>query len=210
MEAQAILDTARAPGDPPDNWTVIPLDRRSVRMSILGWLGGMLLGMGLGALLFFAALPSISLFIWLVLGVLAFVGIGSHWLMAQKTRQLLDAARYIIVMTPDLYVQQTGGRLVAVPMGDITSITLRGVFGGLPHGGARDMAQPPSFGLMINQFFGGSQTHRTRRTPDSLAFVDNRDQSVVVVAEDKSFAELPVIEELLRNYVENALRARTH
>jgi hypothetical protein len=209
MDAETILAKAREPGDPPEYWTIIPLDQAAVRKSAFGWAFAALVGFSLFALLFFSTFAQFNVVIWIVLAVMAFVGLGSTWLLIKKVRQLLDANRHLIVMTPDTYVQQVGSRIVAVPMGSIANITLRGVFGGNADNLARD-ATVPTYGQMVGRMFGGSQAHRTRRTPDSLAFVDTRTDEIVVVAEDNSFAHLALIEEMLRTYVDAARRARTH
>jgi hypothetical protein len=207
MEAQEILEHARQPGDLPEGWTVIPLDRKAVRMAVLGWAGGAVVGFGLCVLLWTAVHTAISIFHVIVFAVLGFVGVGSLVLLADKVRQLIDADRFLIVMTPDTFVEQTGNRLVALPMHEIGHITLRGVFGGDTSYATRDERDYRTAVVSPIQLLGGRQTHRRRRTPDSLAFVDLRDGSDITVAKDNAFTELPILDELLRNYVEAARKA---
>lgn len=210
MDAEAILEKARQPGDPPENWTIIPLNRREVRRTLLGWIGGALVGYVLFGLLLAVVYNSLSFIPVALLAILLFVGVGSTILIAKNARMLADADRHVIIMTPDYYVQQRGGTIIMVPMDAIGNITLRGVFGG-------DASVVQSQDLDVNnavmslgRFMGGSAHRRQRRTPDSLAFVDGRTEEVITVADDNSHTDLPVLDELLRNYVEAARRARKH
>ncbi|HKD74723.1 MAG TPA: hypothetical protein VKB76_04480, partial [Ktedonobacterales bacterium] len=97
MEAQEILERAHQPGDLPEGWTVIPLDRNAVRMAILGWAGGAVVGFGLFILLWIVVANVIGIIQILFLAALAFIGIGSSILLVEKVRQFVDADRYLIV-----------------------------------------------------------------------------------------------------------------
>ncbi len=207
MEAQEILERARQPGDPPEGWTVIPIDRKAVRMSILGWAGGAAVGFGLFVWIWLAVHTNISIIHIIIFAVLAFVGIGSLILLAEKVRQLADAERYLIVMTPETFVQQTGNRVVSLPMHEIGHITMRGVFGGDATYTTRDDSDFRAAVVSPMQLLGGRRTQRPRRTPDSLAFVDLRDGTDITVAKDNAFAELPILDQLLRTYVDAARKA---
>jgi len=207
MEAQEILERAHQPGDLPEGWTVIPLDRNAVRMAILGWAGGAVVGFGLFILLWIVVANVIGIIQILFLAALAFIGIGSSILLVEKVRQFVDADRYLIVMTPETFVQQTGNRTITLPMYEIGHITLRGVFGGDATYSTRDERDYRTAIITPGQILGGRQSHRRRRTPDSLAFVDLRDGSDITVAKDNAFTDLPVLDELLRNYVDAARKA---
>jgi hypothetical protein len=194
----------------PAGWTVIPVDEAAVRRAILSWLGGAAVGIGLFALLFAATrdvhgiitLPNVLLLL------LGFVGVGSLWLMIKYIRLYVDRDRHLIVLTPEAYVQQRGATFINVPLIAIENITLRGVFGGDVSYTQVDDSNPRNAVLGFGQIMGGTRARRPRRTPDSLAFVDSRTERVITIAEDNSFTDLPVLEELLRNYVENARRDR--
>ena len=208
IDAEQILATARQEGDVPQGWTVIPLHIKTVQRAILNWVGGAIVGLGLFALLFAAVHDILGIISIILLGVLAFVGIGSLYLAIKNVRVLQDKDRQLIVMTPDLYVQQRGARIISVPMDQVSHITLRGVFGGDTAYTTIDERNPQNAVMSFGQMLGGARPRRARRTPDSLAFVDARDASAITVAEDNNFAELPILEELLRNYVESAYRVR--
>ena len=207
-DIEQILATARQEGDLPQGWTVIPLHVKTVQRAILNWLGGAVVGLALFALLFAAVHDDLGFFSVIALAALAFVGIGSSYLVVKNVLVLRDKERQLIVMTPHLYVQQRGARIISVPMDQIGHITLRGVFGGDASYSTVNEHDPKYAVMGVGQMFGGARSRRPRRTPDSLAFVDMRDESAITVAEDNSFAELPILEELLRNYVDSALRVR--
>lgn len=205
-DADQILQTARQSGEPPRGWTVIPLNRKEVQLSILKWVGASLIGFVLFGLLYAAVSDLLTVIPILVLAMLAFIGLGSLWLVAQKARMLADADRQLIVMTPETYVQQRGSRVIAVPMEEIEKITLRGAVLDESVYRRHDMAVENAV-MTPAQMFGGRQSQRVRRSPDSLAFIDARDDSQVIIAEDNSFTELPILENLLVTYVEAARRA---
>lgn len=211
MDPETILQRAQEPGDLPAGWTVIPLNRQIVRQSVWYWVMGTAVGFGLFALLFASVAGQFYLvsIATILLAVLGFVGGGSAYLAIQKLLMLADAERYIIVLTPDHFVQQRGAQVIAVPTDAIEAITLRGVFGGVDDTLAQDR-DVLNASMNFTRFLGGTQRHRTRRTPDSLAFVDRRNQQEVVVAEDNSFTELPVLEEYLRRYAAGEARLRTN
>ena len=202
MDPQAILDQARQSGDPPRGWTVIPLNRPAVLWALAGWLSSAFVGVGLFVWLLAAVWGGVSIFHLFFLALLGFVGVGSLYLAGKKTLQYLNADRYLIVLTPEQFVQQTGSRVTSLAMTDIGHITLRGVFGGdLNHVPYSDRDAGGAV-LTMNRMLGGQQGRRTRRTPDSLAFVDMRTDAVIEIAQDNSFTDLPVLEELLRSYVD--------
>lgn len=205
MEPSEILRIALQPGEPPVGWTVIPINRENVRRSIFGWTLASLLGFGLMAVLLSFIFDVFSVFSlpFLFILIMGFLGIGSAYLVVKKIRVLSDADHHLIVLTPDLYVQRTGAKVTAVPLTQVSNVTLRGVFGG-SMSSKLDDTDVKVAAMSANQFFGGRQLHRTRRTPDSLAFVDARDGSIVTVAEDNSFAPLEVLEEYLRQYTDGS------
>jgi len=202
-DSASILQQARQSDEPPKGWTVIPLDVREARRAVLGWFGSALLGVVLFALLYNTVKDSLNIFTLIVLAVLGFLAVGSGWLLARRAYQLMNADKFIIVMTPEQFVEQKGTKTIAVPMKAIENITLRGAFGGLEHAGYRDDDYRTGV-ITFQQMLGGRQSQRRRRTPDSLAFVDSNTGKVITIAEDNGFANLAVIEEILRTYVDNA------
>jgi hypothetical protein len=208
-QAAQILQTARLSDEQlPEGWTVIPVNQQTVRKQAWGWAGSALVGAVFGSWILVALYPSFNIFSLGILGVCAFLAIGSIVLLVRALRLLLDANRHLIVLTPELYVQQRGDRIISVPMRSIDHITLRGVFGGDAAYTQRSDLQVENAVMSFGRMFGGNQMRRARRTPDSLAFIDARTDAPITIAEDNSFAELPVIEELLRNYVTSARNAR--
>jgi hypothetical protein len=210
--ADEILHIARQPDDLPHGWTVVTLNRQRVVRSIWEWAGGTAVGVVFFALLWIAVRGiQLSIVSAILFAVFAFLAVGSAWLVVKYARLLADADRHLIVMTPETLVLQRGDKITLVPMEAIIHLTLRGVFGGDPSYSQvddRDVRHAVMGFNLFGNFGGGSR--RARRTPESLAFVDSRTEAVVVVADDNSFAELPVLEELLRNYIENAQRTRKH
>lgn len=208
-QAAQILQTARLSEEQlPKGWTVIPVNRQTVQRQMLGWAGSALVGMVFGIWILAAIYPNFNIFSIGILGVCAFLAIGSIVLLARALRLLLDIDRHLIVLTPDLYVQQRGALIISVPMREIDHITLRGVFGGDAAYTQRSDLNIENAVMSFGRMFSGNQMRRARRTPDSLAFIDARTDAPITVAEDNSFADLPVIEELLRNYVTSARNAR--
>ncbi len=212
MDAEEILTIARTATEPPESWTVIPLNQQITRQAAILWTGGSLVGFGLMIWLYIAvanifSFYSIQFFFMLVLG---FIGVGSAFVVVGRVRKLLDADHYLIVLTPEVFVQQRGKTITEVPLRNVANLTLRGVFGGNVAYTQYDERDPRNAAFSLNQMLGGRQTQRARRTPDSLAFIDTRTDSPVIIAEDNSFGELPIIEELIRQYVESMPRARIH
>ncbi len=204
MDTFELLQTAKSQEKLPPGWTVITLNRGNILYAATGWALSLLLGLSLLLALYISSYNSLNLFIIIFLGILGFISVGSAYLLTKKIVMLTHLDQYMIVLTPEQYVQQRRAKIVDVPLIDIEHITLRGVFGGGIAMSQYEQRDPRSAALTIPAFFGGKQSHRQRRTPDSLAFIDSRSNAVVVVAEDKSFAELGVLEELLRDHVNEA------
>src|SRR5215469_776331 len=132
MEAAEILSTARS-SDVPDNWVVLPLRRGQVGLSILGWIVGTVMGLGLFIGLFLATWPdnfdhgAASLIITsFFLALLAFTGLGSLWLLVRETMRLFRADRSIIVITPYVYCKQDGSKIDLVPLEEVGYLTTKG------------------------------------------------------------------------------------
>lgn len=201
-----ILRIARENQEPPVGWIVVPINRSVVLRSLIGWGASALLGYGLFIILLLAIMPDFNAITLFLLGILAFLGIGSTWLAVQKSSQYFSAENYLIVLTPESFVQQNGKQIINVPMSEIEHITLRGVFGGTSQEKIDRNYQ--SAVISPTQMFTGRLAHRARKTPESLSFVDSRTKNIIVISEDSAFAELEILEDLLRTYVDAARNVR--
>ncbi len=208
MDTNELLQIAKSQEQPPPGWTVITLNRGNILYATTGWALSLLLGFSLMLALYISSYNSLNPLIIIFLGILGFIAVGSAYLLIKKLIMLTHLDQYIIVLTPEQYVQQQRAKIIDVPLIDIDHITLRGVFGGGIAMSKYDQRDPRNATLTIPEFLGGRQSHRQRRTPDSLAFIDTRTNTLIVVAEDKSFAELGVLEELLRDHVNEARKRK--
>jgi len=192
MEATEILEKARAGGELPNGWVVLPLLRNKVRLGILGWIAGAILGFGFFALMVPLMIPHNYLFGFIsalistvILGMVLFVGIGSVWQIIVDTRRLLEADKYIIVITPDEFVMQEGENIRHVPLMYVRYITARGfappdrtaprgaVVSEMPHSGENVSGLFLGRGL-IPSVSNWRERRKAKRTPTMLAFVDSR------------------------------------
>jgi len=208
MDAETVLATARS-GIAPQTWTILPLQRAHLRRSVLNW--GLLSGVGFILLIpaFFATVPSnfqagrgssvVTGALLLILGAVAF---GSLGIALYDWFRLQHAEDYLIVITPDDYVKAERGRITHVPMEYISYITLRGIK--IPTretDNVRDPVQGIGMGPIGVGSFNRMLSTRPRRemkSAPSLAFVDTRNDKVVVVATDDSFGDLPSLERLIQ------------
>jgi hypothetical protein len=225
MEAAEILEKARANGEPPHGWIVLPLLRNKVRLGILGWVAGAIVGFGLFALMVPLMIPHNYLYGFIpalvstmLLGLVLFVGIGSAWQIIVDTRRLLEADKYIIVITPDEFVMQEGENIRHVPLMYVRHVTARGVapptdrsaptgavVSEMPHAGEN------LTGLMFGRGFIPTVSRwRTRRrakhTPKMLAFVDSRTDSEVIIRDYDLYGEPLKVATLLKEYTSSAQR----
>jgi len=220
MEAEAILTTAKSSAEPPHNWIVYPLLREKVILGMLGWLGGIIIGLGLFLLVFPIVVPdnyvagiAPAIVSTIILGLLLFTGLGSLYLLISDLLRLRDASNHIIVITPEDFVKQEGKKIVHVPLSSVRYITTRGV--PQPDNTAerdssvRDM---PSAGESMAGFLlgrgliptGQRWRRKRRRGPISLAFLDTRTNAEVVVARDTSYGDLHAIAATLEEYASAA------
>src|SRR5574340_1391136 len=116
-EATEILERAKSEGSPA-NWIVLPIQRNKLLTGIFGWAAGIVMGFGLFAFIGSIVIPYnyelgafSAIFTTLVLGAVLFIGVGSLWSMITDIRRLRRAGRYIIVITPDEFVQQEGDKI---------------------------------------------------------------------------------------------------
>lgn len=220
MEAAEILATARS-SDAPSTWVILPLQRKQVGLSILGWVMGAILGLSLFVGLFLATWPDnfqhgtggiiiTSLF----LALLAFTGIGSLWLLVQDALRLMRADRSIIVITPQVYCKQDGSKIDLVPLEEVGYITTRG---SRSPGSRSSWASYGSSGsskpAADDHVSSGSSARgmlfgrrRNPRGPTSVAFVDLRNDKKIIVTNDHSYGHPYDLGETLRAFVEARLQ----
>lgn len=224
MEPELVLSTARS-GSLPSGWNVWPLRRDRVKRSILGWAATSLVA-------FIVLIPVVMVTVpgnfqgggfgffmtGLLLAVLAIVAVGGLWICLYDVWRLRHADEYLLVMTPEDLVKAEPKRVIHVPMSAIGYITLRGVKRPeyRPAVGARldDLARQESdtmrvaaSGAMLNRMVGNVNFRRKPPESPSLAFVDLRDDSEVVLATDNTFDELAALNDVLWTHVEQAERA---
>lgn len=218
MEAAEILSTARST-NVPSNWVILPLQRRQVGLSILGWAAGALVGLVLFIGLFLSTWPDnfehgaggiiiTSLF----LALLAFTGVGSLWLLIQDARRLLRADQSMIVITPEVYCKQDGKKIDLVPLEEVGYITTKGTRAPATHASwAVYNAPAPAYDPddqkapnAVRQMF--IPRRRKPRGPTSVAFVDLRNDKKIQVTSDNSYGHPYEVGETLNAYVEARLR----
>jgi len=224
MEAAEILEKARAGGEPPQGWIVLPLLRNKVRLGILGWVAGAIVGLGLFAIMVPLVIPHnylygpiAALVTTLLLGMVLFVGVGSVWQIIVDTRRLLEADKYIIVITPDEFVMQEGENIRHVPLMYVRYITARGfappdrtaprgaVVSEMPHSGENVSGLFLGRGL-IPSVSNWRARRKAKRTPTMLAFVDSRTGSEVIIKDYNLYADPNTIATLLREYASSVQR----
>lgn len=220
MEAEEILAQAKADSDHPDSWIVLPLLRNKVITGILGWAFGVLIGFGLFLLIAPAVIPSnyehgllAALFTTILLGLLAFIGIGSLITLVGDLVRLRDAHNHIIVITPNDFVKQEGQKIVHVPLINVRYVTARGT---PPPDRSKEnnrgMDDIPGRGENIAGFLfgrglmpsGQRWRKKRRRTPTSLAFLDTRTDAEVTITTDAAYGDPFLIAAYLKEYANSA------
>ena len=224
MEAAEILEKARASGEPPHGWIILPLLRNKVRLNILGWIAGAIVGFGLFAIMFPIMVPHNYLYglfpalvTTLLLGMVLFVGIGSVWQIIVDMRRFLQAGKYIMAITPNDFVMQEGENIIHVPLMYVRHITARGFAPPdrtVPQGAV--VSEMPHVcdnltGFMFGRGFIPSvskwrERRKAKRTPEMLAFVDSRTDSEIIIRDYNLYAEPYTIATLLREYTSSVQR----
>jgi hypothetical protein len=224
LEAAEILEKARASGEPPHGWIILPLLRNKVRLNILGWIAGAIVGFGLFAIMFPIMVPHNYLYglfpalvTTLLLGMVLFVGIGSIWQVIVDTRRLLQADKYIMVITSNYFVMQEGENIIHVPLMYVRHITARGFAPPdrtVPQGAV--VSEMPHVGDNLTGFMFGRgfipsvskwrERRKAKRTPAMLAFVDSRTDSEIIIRDYNLYAEPYTIATLLREYTSSVQR----
>ena len=224
MEATEILEKARAGGELPNGWVVLPLLRDKVRLGILGWIAGVIVGFGFFALMVPLMIPHNYLFglfpaliSTMILGTMLFVGIGSVWQIIVDTRRLLEADKHIIVITSDEFVMQDGEEIRHVPLMYIRNITARGIVPPdqtAPKGAV--VSNMPHVGENLSGFMFGRglipsvSKWRTRRrakhTPSTLGFIDSRTNTEVIIKDYSLYGDPSTIATLMKEYTSSVQR----
>jgi hypothetical protein len=220
MEPAGILEKARAIDGPPQSWIVLPLLRNKVVTGIAGWVLGIIIGLGLFTLMASVMIPNnyehgiaSALFSTILLATVLFIGLGSIWALFVDVNRLRHADKYLIVITPDDLVKQEGEKIIHVPLMYVRHVTARGApspdrtadregaLNGVPR------ASDNFIGFVFGRGFSPSgmrQRRKRMRTPTTLAFLDTRTDTEVVLANDSSFGDPFTIAALLKQYTGNA------
>lgn len=219
MEPQEILAQARMDGKLPGGWTVFPLQRQKVMLGLAGWLFGVVVGLGLFALIANVVIPTnyqhgtLAAFVTtILLAVLLFVGLGSAWTFVMDLRRLRQADQHIIVITPQDFVKQEGDKIIHVPLSHVRHVTARGQS---PAEKQAEEAKESTVSRPIENVLGfllgrglvpmaGQARRKKMRTPESLAFIDARVDREIIVVNDKSYGEPHAIADVLKEYATGA------
>ncbi len=215
MDVEEILAQARQE-EPPQGWVVLPLLRKKLIWGIIGWIFGIILGLGLFALILPVVVPYnfvhgtlAAIVTTILLGVFLFIGLGSAWSLLADVRRLRNISDYILVITQEDFVKQEGKKLVHVPLMYVRHVTARGTpppDRSAPQENA--VRQIPSIGENVTGFFfgrglvpSGQRWRRKRmRTPTTLAFVDARTDNEVLVVNDAAYGDPFMIAATLKQY----------
>ena len=220
MEAEAILAKVKSSQEAPYNWMVYPLLKGKVAAGIVGWIFGILLGLGLFLLVFPIVVPTnyesgilgaiISTFI---LCILLFIGLGSLYSLVSDLLRLRNAESHIIIITPEDFVKQEGKKTTYVPLAHVRHITVRGA----PQpdrtaerdSSVHDMPSTSEnmAGFLLGRGLiptGQRWRRKRRRAPTSLAFLDTRSNVEVSVVKDTAYGDPYAIAASLEEYASAA------
>ena len=216
MEAAEILERARSSGDEtPPGWLILPLLKHKLTTGIFGWIIGAIVGIGLFAFIASVTIPYnfhqgffTGCFATVLMLITLFIGAGSALSIITDIRRLRHIEQYMIVITPDDFVKQEGDKVVHVPLTYVRHVTARGAPPPDRTTPRNAMQDVPSAGENVAGFiFGraffpsGQKMRRKRmRTPTTLAFLDSRNDTEVVVATDSSYGDTFEIAAYLKQY----------
>ncbi len=218
MDATEILTKARVGGELPEGWVVLPLLRNKVKLSILGWICGVIIGFGFFVVMVPLMIPHNYLYgpipaliSTLLLAIVLFIGIGSILQIIADTRRLLKADKYMIVLTPDEFVMQDGEKIIHVPMMYIRHVTARGIvpLDRTPPQGAV-VSNMPHVGENLSGFLFGRgfiptvsrwrMRRRAKNTPSTLGFIDSRTNSEIIIKDYNLYGDPKIIAKLMQDY----------
>ena len=217
MDSTEILERAKVNGDAPHGWIILPLSERKVITGIIGWIFGAIVGLGLFAFMASIMIPhnyqngtASAIVTTIMLGVVLYVGLGSIWALIMDVRRLRQSENHLIVITPEDFVKQEGSKIIHVPLMYVRHVTARG---GRPPEPARAdrgnrIRDMPGFGEQLGSMFFGRRNvssdagvrRKRMRTPTTLAFIDSRNDSEVIVVTDGAYGDPFMIAALLKEY----------
>ncbi|MGH2493552.1 MAG: hypothetical protein ACRDIV_02505 [Ktedonobacteraceae bacterium] len=216
MEAAEILERARSSGEEtPPGWLVLPLLKSKLTSGLVGWVVGAIVGFGLFAFIASVTIPFnfergffTACFATVLMLMTLFIGAGSTLSGITDIRRLRRLDQYLIVVTPDDFVKQEGDKIVHVPLEHVRHVTARGKPPPDRSTPKNAMQDVPGAGENVAGFiFGraffpsGQKLRRKRmRTPTTLAFLDDRTDTEVVVATDNSYGDTFEIAAYLKQY----------
>lgn len=225
MESDQILAKVNAGESLPDSWLVFPLLRQQLILALFGWVGGMILGGGLFALMAPIMIPHnyqngvfSAIVSTVLLAIVLYVFIGSIWAFISDLRRLQHISQHVIIITPNDFVQQEGQKITHVPLEYVKHVTARGtppVDRSLET--ARQDAQISSVGASMAGFFvgrgvaesgqrGAGSVRKRMRTPTTLAFIDERTDKEVIVVTDKAYGDPFSIAAYLKEYARSKVK----
>lgn len=215
MDAVTILDKARS-NDVPDSWNVWPLRAQRVRVSAIKWGVCALASFALLVPVIMATIPydfthgtGLAVFAVVVLTLVGGVAFGSLGIAIYDIWRVMHADEYLLVITPDDYLRvEPGNKMTHVPMEDIAHVTMRGVKVNTPY----DQMREADFSNLtpmkrLSHVAGNFYRPREPKHAPSLAFMDTRTNTEVVVATDDSFDEIPTIEQVISYLVDAKKRS---
>lgn len=223
MDVEEILAHAKASAEPPSGWSVFPIIRWKIIIGMLEWTLGIIMGLGLFALIASIVIPynyqhgvGPAIFSTIFLGVLLFVFGGSVYLFVVDMLRLIRRDRHIIVITPHDFVKQEGRKIIHIPLPYVRHVTPRGKRSPTIHALSnpeestlRDV--PDASENMAGLLFGRGLTASGRRwrrgrmrTPSTLAFVDARSSKEVLVVNDTAYGDPFFIGDILKYRADTA------
>ena len=216
MDAQTILDTARS-GKVPDTWNVWPLRVERVRRSALGWSLCALAGFIILIPVVISTIPynfthgtALAIFAIVILMLVGGVAFGSLGIATYDIWRLIHASEYLLVITPEDYLRVgPGSRQRHVPIADIAYVTMKGVKVNDPYAAAR-AADPSNMSALkrISHVAGNFYSPREPKRAPTLAFLDTRTNTEVVVATDDSFDDIATLEQVISYLVDARKRSK--
>ncbi len=223
MEFVQILAQANTTEDVPDNWIVLPLLRQKVITGLFGWVFGAILGGGLFALIAPIMIPHNyqigtvgAVVSTVILVIVLYVCLGSLWSLISDIRRLRRASQHLIVITPTDFVKQEGEKIIHVPLEYIKHVTARGVppvdrsieaarqdtrIGGMSEGIGSLIV-----GRRVAESSRRGSGRKRMRTPTTLAFIDERTDTEIIVVTDKAYGDPYLIAAHLKEYARAKLQ----
>lgn len=212
MDAQEVLRAARS-GAAPSSWSVLPLQRDWVLRSVLRWAVVAVLAFLIFVPVLLTTVPDnyakgtgSVVITTLLLLLTASAAFGSAGVALYDLWRLKRAGDFLIVITPDEFVQAAPGKVVHVPMENIECVTLRGLR--TPVQESVEDVRALSQANPLTRLVRPARPRQTKQSP-SLAFLDMRTDSEVLVARDEAHGDLFSLSRLLEINSDAKRRSRT-